>query len=78
MTLNDYMGLSKLLCEELNVHKRIQKIADTEKGELLLVFYTPLDIESPVLLTKKDELYLTLGGKKINKPTLLDKIVEKL
>ena len=67
MTLAVYRQLRKLIADEVNVKRVAEKIAETDKGALILVYQK-----------EPEDVFLTLNGVRIDKPKLLNGIVELL
>lgn len=76
MTVKRFKQMAKLICQELNIHEYTLIICDTNKGELKISFWTSLGFLNENDFS--DELYLSLGGEKINKPRALKEIIKQL
>lgn len=66
-----YMDLQKIMADETNVHEVTQRICNTDKGYLDLVFWTSLGFED-----KPDRLFVRVGGEEAKgSPLLIEKLV---
>lgn len=71
MTVKEFQQVKRLICQELNIHKLIIRVAKTEKGELTICVTDNLGFgDAP------SEIFLELAGHRIDKPRLLEKVVK--